>query len=72
MDNWQHQRSKNARKIKAVSRVELLKFKEIIKFWMHEQQKLISIGNRKDDVCLQLHGQVSRQPNHSHFAMLDE
>ena len=29
------------------------------------------IGNRKDSVCLQLHGQVSRQPKPCHSAMLD-
>ena len=29
------------------------------------------IGNRKDGVCLQLHGQVSKQPKHCRSAMLD-
>ena len=29
------------------------------------------IGDRKDGVCLQLHGQVSRQPNLCRYAMLD-
>ena len=29
------------------------------------------IGNRKDSVCLQLHGQVSRQPKRCRSAMLD-
>ena len=29
------------------------------------------IGNRKDVVCLQLYGQVSRQPKHCSSAMLD-
>ena len=30
-----------------------------------------TIGNRKDSLCLQLHGQVSRQPKRCHSAMLD-
>ena len=29
------------------------------------------IGDRKDDVCLQLHGQVFRQPKRCGSAMLD-
>ena len=33
--------------------------------------KFLAIGNRKDDVCLQFHGQVSRQPRRCHSAMLD-
>ena len=32
---------------------------------------ILFIGNRKDDVCLQLHGQVSGQPKHCHSAVLD-
>ena len=30
-----------------------------------------TIGNRKDCVCLHLHGQVSRQPKRCRSAMLD-
>ena len=31
----------------------------------------LSIGDHKDYVCLQLHGQVSRQPKRCHSAVLD-
>ena len=30
------------------------------------------IGNTKESVCLQLHGQVSRQPKRCRSAMLDQ
>ena len=32
---------------------------------------LVPIGNRKDDVRLQLHGHVSWQPKHGHSTMVD-
>ena len=38
---------------------------------MHFIPAKSSIGNRKDNVCLQLHGQVSSQPKRCHSAMLD-
>ena len=35
------------------------------------QLRYLVIGNRKDTVCLQLHGQVSRQPKRCRSPMLD-
>ena len=34
--------------------------------------RFFAIGDRKDGVCLQLHGQVSRQPKRCSSAMLEQ
>ena len=39
----QQRRSKSARNMRSVSRTKLFNFKGISRFWMHEQQELISI-----------------------------